>query len=304
MDKFQEQRLYFSMMSVCEQVCLCSGDGFSVSLPTHFLLAASKLARNTFVPNLTSQVVFLPSVRGSTLLLLVEILRSGKTSSFGRMDNMGVSLKEVQDVMELLRIPGCTALMRVQDLVENSESRKVETNNDPTYLTPVEVLLSVGSPTPVGGLNAQVSKDLLFDSSLDVTEDPNCQNNAEVVDNLFEETLSDSESMFMDKNDDLKGSTKMNMSKACAGDQIRCEFCEASYKARFNLVEHMKKFHKDKMYPCEDCGRLFMTENILLRHVVRHMNQSRTGSQVSCEHCQKKGYSQRSFAQAHEEVSL
>ena len=174
MDTFQEQKLYFSMIKFCEQVSLCSGDGFSLSLPAHFLLAASKLARSTFVPNMKGQVVFLPSVRGSTLLLLVEILRSGKTSSLGRMDNMGYRLREVQEVMELLRIPGCTALKRVQDshnCVERSVMRMLETN-DPTCLTPVEVLEPVDSPTTVfGEPNAKVSKDFLLYRLLNVTED-------------------------------------------------------------------------------------------------------------------------------------
>ena len=146
------------MMSLCEQVSLCSGDGFSVSLPAHFLLAASKLARNTFVPSLTGQAVFLPSVRGSTLLLVVGILRSGKTSCLRLMQNVGCRLKEAQEVMELLGIPGCAAVMMVncvagsvQDIHncgERSEIRNLETIEiDPTCLTPIEVLEPLRSPT-------------------------------------------------------------------------------------------------------------------------------------------------------------
>ena len=49
----------------------------------------------------------------------------------------------------------------------------------------------------------------------------------------------------------------------------------------------MKKNHKDRMYKCDDCGRLFMTKNILIRHVAGYLNQALTGSQISCEHCQE-----------------
>ena len=131
-DNFLEQKLYFSLLSsTSEQARLCSGDGFSVSLPAHLLLAASKLARNTFIPGLPGQVVRLPSVRGSTLLLLVQILRSGRTSSLKSVEELGDMLKEVQVAMALLEIPGCTALMRdtgkSSRLKEQAESAKIAT---------------------------------------------------------------------------------------------------------------------------------------------------------------------------------
>ena len=98
LDSFLEQKLFYNT-SGNEQVRLWSGDGFSVCLPAHLLLATSKLARMTFFTHGVDQDVFLPSVQGSTLLLLAEILRGGRTSYLGNIDRMGHRLKELNQVM-------------------------------------------------------------------------------------------------------------------------------------------------------------------------------------------------------------
>ena len=73
--------------------------------------------------------------------------------------------------------------------------------------------------------------------------------------------LSDPELMIMDQDFELK--ENMSTIKAYAENLIRCDYCQATFSKRYNLVRHMKKRLMDRMYPCEDCGQLFVAENIL-----------------------------------------
>jgi len=127
LDHFLQQKLLFSNITALEQVKLISGDGFSISLPVQFLLASSSLIRKIYVSDKSGQDVLLPpDVKGATLLLVVEMLRRGKTGRLGLAENLGFRLKEVQEVMALLQIQGCVALMRVGSSGEQLKSQRIE----------------------------------------------------------------------------------------------------------------------------------------------------------------------------------
>ena len=127
LDHFLQQKLLFSNITALEQVKLISGDGFSISLPVQFLLASSSLIRKIYISDKSGQDVLLPpAVKGATLLLVVEMLRRGKTGRLGLAENLGFRLKEVQEVMALLQIQGCVALMRVGSSGEQVKSQSME----------------------------------------------------------------------------------------------------------------------------------------------------------------------------------
>ena len=64
------------------------------------MMACSSLAIKLLIPKTGGQDICLPSIRRSTLLLLVELLRSGITNDIGPEESM----KDVQDLMHLLEI--------------------------------------------------------------------------------------------------------------------------------------------------------------------------------------------------------
>ena len=227
LDHLIEQKLYLSMLaSNSDEARLFSGDGFSVSLPAHLLLASSKLTRDTFTPGQAVHDVFLPSVRGSTLLLLVEMLRTGRTSSMGTMDNLGCMLKEVQVAMELLEIPGCTSLMRVNSksskFSEQAEAKRVKIVAPPSmiHLAIEELPRSI---TPVVEVTQMsITPDSRNENSIMVSKD---YTEIKVKSEPTEEELSGLE-------DDFNEQVKENVLPR------DCHICKKQFMKRKNLLEH------------------------------------------------------------------
>jgi len=247
LENLVEQQL-FSESSCSEQVKLCSGDGFSVSLPAHLLLASSKLARMTFVTGAEHQEVIIPSVQGSTLLLLAEILRSGRTSHLDKIDSMAHRLNEFNEVMELLDIPGCVSLMRVisrpGEIQSKADVQRTKLGR--------EQLLSSHSPV------VNVTK-------LKVLSGP----------------------VNSDRNVSKVGRRKLEVGETGAdgggGSRINCNYCEGWYRNRDSLHDHMRKSHRSEMIPCKVCGMCFVHEDTLTVHMKRHGQAG-----VQCDKCPAK----------------
>jgi len=105
---YQEEKLHLSPALAMEPFRLYSRDGFSVFIPATIMMACSSLAKKLFIPTMGGQDIFLPSTRRSTLLLLEELLRSGITYNVGLKETM----KDVQDLMQLLEIDGSVDVVR------------------------------------------------------------------------------------------------------------------------------------------------------------------------------------------------
>jgi len=295
LDHFLEQKLYFSMMaSNSEGARLFSGDGFSVSLPAQLLLAASKLSRKTFIPGQTMQDVFLPSVRGSTLLLLVEILRAGRTSSMGTMDNMGYMLKEVQEAMELLEIPGCTSLMRV-DSKPSKFSEQAEAKSVKIIAPPSMIHLAIEelphSITPV----VEVTQMTITSDSLEENTSMVSEESAKI--NVKSEPTEELSGVEGEVNEQVKENVLPR----------QCHVCNKQFTKRKNLLMHIRRVHREIMFSCENCDMKFVSEFNLKKHIKSHIEQVKENMLPrDCNIC-KKQFMKRSnllehFRRVHREV--
>ena len=105
-EHYKHEKIFFS--NAMENVLLRSGDGLSCFLPKHVLLASSKLVQDIARRGGEQDLeIILPSVSGSALCTLVELLRCGISSIKGGVGSINVeSIKQVQVVMELLSIEG------------------------------------------------------------------------------------------------------------------------------------------------------------------------------------------------------
>ena len=102
---YQEENLHSSPAMDMEPIRIYGREGFSVSVPAPILMAFSSLAKRLFIPKTGGGGldIFLPSVRGRTLILLQELLKLGTTND---ILGPGESMKEVQELMQLLEIYG------------------------------------------------------------------------------------------------------------------------------------------------------------------------------------------------------
>ena len=280
LDLFLEQKLQlFTLVSSSSyQARLSSGDGFSVSLPAHLLLASSKLARNTLIPGQDGQDVLLPSVRGVTLLLLVEILRSGKTSNLGTMDNLGHSLNEVQEVMTLLDMQGCVSLMRV----DCSELKtKLNSNRLPKYqgrcgevLAQLSVNLARDEIPPSLNPVVEVTKIKVMANILD-----SCPSPPELIRDCAQIKVKDEELIGAE----MSGSEGLPDGVKASVLPRECHICRKKYMRKDSLKSHIYTMHRESMLPCEHCDKKFILESNLKKHVTRSHQENR----VSCEYCKR-----------------
>ena len=110
MKYYQEEKLGLSSAIVMQQSRLYSGEGLSIALPTSLMLAYSTLAKSVYVPGLDCQDFILPSVRGLSLLLVSELLRTGMTRNIGKEE----IIKEVMELMEILGIDLSVEVVRIK----------------------------------------------------------------------------------------------------------------------------------------------------------------------------------------------
>jgi len=303
LDLFLEQRLYLSMQSVSEQVKLWSGDGFSVSLPSHLLLASSKLARRTFIPGENGQNILLPSVRGSTLLLLVEILRSGVTSNQGKEEIMGDRLTDIRELMWLLDIPGHIGMMKIVN-----KSFELRSNgNEVEHLVCADVMHNEGghlpqSYTPVVEITrmnldvkmllqdyVEVDSTEMFGKSMETGQPRMCQVCKKINPNW--KALKDhirsahGEALFpcghCSKKFVLEKILKEHIYRAHAGVRIGCGYCPSTYRSKESLNNHMRKRHRCEMVSCRFCSMRFLHKDTLKIH----MNNNHKEEQFQCSEC-------------------
>jgi len=253
LDLFLEQKLFLSKHS--EQVKLCSGDGFSVSLPQELLLASSRLARRTFITGEEGQAVLLPSVRGSTLLLLIEILRSGVTSNLDRMESIGDRLWDIREVMEMLDIPGCVDTMgskhnnafEIVTVKETKQGKNVQTTDAASVMMQLERNLPQ-SYTPV----VEITRMKVIDDF-------------KLVENEVEETNSRKD--------------VSNSRKTCQPRE--CHVCKKMYPSYISWKTHVRSVHSESLLPCGHCGKKF----ILKKHLDEHVFRTHEGDGIRCCYC-------------------
>ncbi|VDI65133.1 Hypothetical predicted protein [Mytilus galloprovincialis] len=81
--------------------------------------------------------------------------------------------------------------------------------------------------------------------------------------------------------------------------QFTCTQCSYVSSKRANLREHVQRMHKDKIWSCEFCDKIFSIQKDLVRHEKCHLNP-----QLCCDFCGKMYKSRRTFIQhkkSHEE---
>jgi len=252
----KEQKQGFRMSNTMDQVRLHSGDGFTVSLPSQLLLASSELARRILVPRESGHDIVIPSVKGSSLLLLVEILRSGVSKDLvGIKNNVNNTLlDELRDSMGLLEIVGYVEVTTVA----------MSAQNIPTVVPPnsenSEELPSVVKPVAVNIL--RISDNII----------------AEVVENA---KVSTSEKYFNMNNEYLSSSNKSIDGNS--NDTSECPICKQVVKNKNCLSKHILLKHKDQTFPCQECGKNFISEDNLKVHLSAHKKK---GEMLAvCDHC-------------------
>ena len=253
LDLFLEQKLFLSMHS--EQVKLYSGDGFSVSLPPELLVASSGLARRTFITGEEGQAVLLPSVRGSTLLLLIEILRSGVTSNLDRMESIGDRLLDIREVMEMLDIPGCVDMIGIKN------------NNGFEIVTVKETKQGKNVQTTDAASAMMLLKRNLPDSYTPVVEITRMKviDDFKLVENEVEEINS-----------------RKDVSKSRKTCQPReCYVCKKMYPSYIAWKTHVRRIHSESLFPCDHCGKKF----ILKKHLDEHVFRTHEGDRIMCCYC-------------------
>ena len=107
---YEEEKLGLSSAIAMQQSRLNSEEGFSIALPTSLLLAYSTLAKSVYVPGLDYQDFILPSVKGASMLLVSELLRTGMTRNIGKEE----TIKEVMELMEMLGINLSVEVVRIK----------------------------------------------------------------------------------------------------------------------------------------------------------------------------------------------
>ena len=290
LELYLEQKIFLPEQSVSlsEQTRLCSGDGFSVSLPSHLLLASSQLARRTFLPGEVAQDVLLPSIRGATLLLLVEILRSGMSSNMAMTESMGDSLRDIKEVMKLLDIPGCVGMIRVQNKIQS----KFKGNEKQIVLAKEDVVpdrMEAGAPKLeiVVDLDETTGTDLPGSSHIidEISSKAGVSRECHICKQIYPNWKSWTSHVRKIHNEALFPCTHCGMKfvlektlkehsyREHGGDGIGCEYCHYTYKSRELLNAHMYKRHRTEMISCRFCSRRFIHKDTLKIHMKKNHKQ-------------------------------
>jgi len=254
-DHYKEQKLYFS--NAMEKVSIHSEDGFTFTLPTHALLASSRLVQRICSCGEEGVDILLPSVSGATLSLLIELLRCGVTSVTGSIGSMSMNIiKEIQVVMEQLDIEGfvtitkntiCSRKSRTCEQVE-SDSRRLE----------------------IKGLPSTSNLPVLKTKKAEVASRPE-----QVSKYCDRDHVKEKRDEFEEKDlENCKGK-KLN--------QNACHVCGKKFKSKGSWRAHIRFSHKDALFSCADCGKKFIFEHTMKLHV----EAVHTGS-ATCDYCQNR----------------
>ena len=334
-DHYKEQKLYFSR--AVENVRIHSGDGFMFVLPTHALLASSKLVQMIFPYPCgeKDQDILLPSVSGEILLSLVELLRCGTTTITGSIGSMNMDrIKEIQGVMEMLSIEGLVTIMkntvssRSSKLGQVKSKKKIFDSNVQHYSCNVQVV-KMKKMAEVSPRSEQSPDDYLIDADHDLDEDDkDVFGYASEV--CCEKKMIQYECNVCKKNFSKKRSWKVHM-RNCHQDALfpcadcgkrfilehtmklhvetvhmgsaKCDYCQKGYRNAASLSEHIRRLHRDEMIPCTGCNFLFLNEDNLAHHMKKFHPQMDVAGHFVCEVChatfKKKSYLRRHITKVH-----
>ena len=250
-----------------EQVTLVSGDGFSVPIPASFLLASSKLLRDIYLPDTGGQDIFLPSVMGETLLLAVELLRSGTTGVIVGVEKTGQKFKEVQGVMDLLQ-------------------------------TGVNVSLKTANPRAVWKVENSIHATT--DSSLQITQvcskfgDDQEENSPPLIELAGNKpiisiiqypkvNLQRLSKSILGMDQKVKEVHRNNNSDhAIPPFHIPCQLCPKIFTKKSNLRKHLRIIHSETTYSCPDCDLRFIHH----RNMKKHRKVVHNGVCYQCTQCE------------------
>ena len=72
-----------------------------------------------------------------------------------------------------------------------------------------------------------------------------------------------------------------------------CKFCDGVFTGLKERTKHMVERHKDQVFFCTLCPTMLETDQLMVKHVkVKHRDAHLL---ISCSHCQREFYSQKSF---------
>ena len=312
---YKEQKLYFSR--ALENVRIHSGDGFMFILPTHALLASSKLVQMIFPYPCGEehQEILLPSVSGATLLTLVELLRCGVTTIKGSIGSMNMdSIKEVQGVMEMLSIEGFVTIMKNTDSSRRRKLEKVKTNkkrfNSNIQPTSCDVQVMKMTKMEVSSTSEQSPHDdYLVNANHDHDEDDQAVFE-DAVETCSEKNIIQYECMVCKKNFTKRRSWNVHVRNShkdalfsCADcgkkfllehtmklhvetvHSVKCDYCQKGYKNIVSLCKHIRRQHRDKTIPCKYCNFLFISKDNLTYHMKNFHIEGEADRQFECEEC-------------------
>lgn len=86
----------------------------------------------------------------------------------------------------------------------------------------------------------------------------------------------------------------------CQGSSIQCSYCNETFFATAQLLEHLEKTHNEKtLFKCEKCGHFYSMLLLKQYHMVQHVNEH--SKPFVCEIC-GKGFGSRISLRNHEEI--
>jgi len=304
-DYYKDQKLYFS--NAMEKVRIHSGDGFTFHLPTHALLASSRLVQRIFPCWEEGQDISLPSVSGRTILPLVELLRCGVTTITGSIGNMKMdSIKEIQEVMKMLGIEGIVTIMKNGDSSRRSKKCEMRRlNSADQYLTSnVQVLMGVSPRHEQSPENCQSHADQDHDigdqEEFEINDAEICEDKKMIqhdchicgwksynkgtwrahMRNSHEDALFPC--TYCGKKFTFEHSMKFHVEAAHTGS-VKCDYCQKGCRNTETLRKHIRKLHRDKMIRCTYCSHCFVNKETFTYHM-KYFHPEAKGP-VVCEEC-------------------
>eukprot|EP00092_Neocalanus_flemingeri_P040247 GFUD01043839.1.p1 GENE.GFUD01043839.1~~GFUD01043839.1.p1 ORF type:complete len:361 (-),score=73.83 GFUD01043839.1:360-1442(-) len=285
-----------------DQISLVSGDGVSVCLPVPFLLASSSLLRKIYQPNVGGQQISLPSVRGETLQLVVDLLHRGSTGGIEGLENTGQRLKDVQGVMDLLQTGANVSLKTTMTRAARDRSRRpghgdalqiIQASNNIAPDTSVAVsnhnptprkagIKPVSTVIPNFGSSPQsistTSSNPLFSSSIHLDSSSIKIEPIDVVETYISENTTQHEivdvrSFSLGDNHQEKEFTSSDPCPSKSYElnpptpSLSCNVCDKLFANKEAKRKHIRARHPEMTFPCHMCDLKFILEATLKKHI-------------------------------------